>query len=71
MLGEEYLEAGRVFQLFLILYLEAYRGLSEREQFVLQMVEVKGLRYAELAKVVGIRAEALKMVVKTIGAVCP
>lgn len=61
--GEEYREVCRVFQLFLALYMTAYRTLSEREQFVLQMVEVKGLRYAELAKIVGIRAEALKMVV--------
>ena len=61
--GEEYREISQVFQLFLALYLEAYKRLTDREQFVLQMVEVQGLRYAELAKVVGIRAEALKMVV--------
>jgi len=61
--GEEYRRNCRVFQLFLALYLQAFRDLSEREQFVLQMVEVKGLRYAQLSEVVGIRAEALKMVV--------
>jgi RNA polymerase sigma factor (sigma-70 family) len=60
---EEYREVGRVFQLFLALYLQAYGTLSDRERFVLQMVEVRGLRYAELAKVVEMRAAALKMVV--------
>jgi RNA polymerase sigma factor (sigma-70 family) len=50
-------------QLFLALYLDAYRRLSERERFVLQMVEVKGMRYAQLAAMVRLRAEALKMVV--------
>lgn len=51
------------YQLFLGLYLDAYLTLSERERFVLQMVEVKGLRYAELAGLVHLRPEALKMVV--------
>jgi RNA polymerase sigma factor (sigma-70 family) len=60
---EQCQEASRTFALFLAMYLQAYRGLSERERFVLHMVEVRGLRYAELAKVVGIRPEALKMVV--------
>jgi RNA polymerase sigma-70 factor (ECF subfamily) len=44
-------------------YLVAFRLLSDRERFVLEMVEVRGLRYAELAKVLRIRPEALKMVV--------
>lgn len=44
-------------------YLVAFRALSDRERFVLEMVEVRGLRYAELAQVLGIRPEALKMVV--------
>ena len=44
-------------------YLACYQELSERERFVLQMVEVKKTRYAELAGVLGIRPEALKMVV--------
>lgn len=51
------------FRLFLALYLDAYQSLSERERFVLQMVEVKGMRYAELAVILGLRPEALKMVV--------
>ena len=51
------------YQLFLALYLDAYRRLSERERFILQMVEVKGMRYAQLATLVRLRAEALKMVV--------
>jgi RNA polymerase sigma-70 factor (ECF subfamily) len=50
-------------QLFLVLYLAAFEALSPRERYVLQMVEVKGLRYAEVAATLGIRPEALKMVV--------
>ncbi len=49
--------------LFLAIYLDAYSSLSERERFVLQMVEVQDMRYAELAKILEIRPEALKMVV--------
>ena len=44
-------------------YLHAFQGISEREQHVLQMVEVAQMRYAELAKPLGIRPEALEMVV--------
>ena len=44
-------------------YLIAYSRLGERERFVLQMVEVRRMRYAELAQILGIRPEALKMVV--------
>ena len=49
--------------LLLQCYLTAYQELGERERFVLQMVEIRGMRYAELAQVLGIRPEALKMVV--------
>ena len=55
--------AADAYRLFLGLYLNAYHALSERERFVLQMVEVRGMRYAEVAKAIGIRPEALKMVV--------
>jgi RNA polymerase sigma-70 factor (ECF subfamily) len=51
------------YRVFLALYLHAYETLRPRERFVLQMVEVRGLRYAELARALGIRPEALKMVV--------
>jgi len=44
-------------------YLHAYGRLSDRERLVLQLVEVDRLRYADAAKVVGGRPEALKMVV--------
>jgi RNA polymerase sigma factor (sigma-70 family) len=53
----------RAYGLLLTLYLGAYQQLSEREQFVLQMVEVRGLRYVELGKALRIRPEAVKMVV--------
>lgn len=51
------------FRILLLVYLEAFHQLSERERFVLQMVEVRQMRYAELAGILGIRPEALKMVV--------
>lgn len=60
---EESEATARAFQFVLSGYLQAYQLLSERERFVLQMVEVRGMRYAELASIVGIRPEALKMVV--------
>ncbi len=44
-------------------YLAAFQTLTERERFVLQMVEVERMRYSELATILGIRPEALKMVV--------
>ena len=44
-------------------YLTAFHRLGDRERFVLQMVEVHTMRYAELAQILGIRPEALKMVV--------
>jgi RNA polymerase sigma factor (sigma-70 family) len=44
-------------------YLVAFGRLRERERFVLQMVEVRGMRYAPLAQILGIRPEAIKMIV--------
>lgn len=55
--------ATSAFSVFLWFYLAAFQSLSDRERFVLQMVEVEGLRYAELARVLRTRPEALKMVV--------
>ncbi len=55
--------AVRALTIVLAGYLHVYHGLSERERFVLQMVEVEGMRYAELAGILEIRPEALKMVV--------
>lgn len=60
---EECAQTLTAFHLLLQFYLNAFQGLSERERFVLQMVEVRQLRYAELATILGIRPEALKMVV--------
>jgi RNA polymerase sigma-70 factor (ECF subfamily) len=51
------------YTLLLQAYLIAFRTLGDRERFVLEMVEVRGLRYAELAQLLAIRPEALKMVV--------
>jgi RNA polymerase sigma factor (sigma-70 family) len=51
------------FGLVLQAYLIAFAGLGERERFVLQMVEVRRMRYSQLAQILGIRPEALKMVV--------
>ena len=61
--NEESRATASAFGVVLGAYLHVFEHLSEREQFVLQMVEVRNMRYAELAKVIGIRPEALKMVV--------
>lgn len=60
---EERAATASAFAVVLACYLAAYRTLSERERFVLQMVEVQQVRYAELAARLAIRPEALKMVV--------
>jgi RNA polymerase sigma factor (sigma-70 family) len=56
-------EVGRAFRILLGFYLAAYHALTARERFVLQMVEVEGKRYADVASVLKTRPEALKMVV--------
>ena len=56
-------QAAEAMVVFLGVYLQAYAQLSERERFVLQMVEVHQMCYADLARVLEIRPEALKMVV--------
>jgi len=61
--GEDLRNTLSAYHIFLQFYLVAYQGLSERERFVLQMVEVRSMRYAELARLMAIRPEALKMVV--------
>ena len=60
---EECTATVHAYSLLLQSYLQAFRTLSDRERFVLEMVEERGLRYAELAGMLGIRPEALKMVV--------
>jgi RNA polymerase sigma factor (sigma-70 family) len=55
--------AASAFGLLLAAYQQAFAVLSPRERFVLEQVEVAGRRYADLAQVLGIRPEALKMVV--------
>ena len=60
---EDCAAATAAFQVVLQAYLACFQRLSEREQFVLQMVEVRGMRYAALGEVLGVRADALKMVV--------
>ena len=60
---EECSAAASAFALMLRVYLQCFRALSERERTVLEMIEVVGLRYAELAERMGVRADSLKMVV--------
>ena len=60
---EAFEHVSAAFRVFLSLYLVAYQNLSERERFVLQMVEVKGMRYREAAEQMGVRLENLKMIV--------
>lgn len=60
---EESLATASAFTLLLSCYLQAFETLGDRERFVLQMVEVQRMRYADVAQLLGIRAEAIKMVV--------
>ncbi len=61
------LEASRLldeaYRVLLHAYWQAYSGLAPRERFVLEEAEVEGRRYAEIADALGIRADAVKMVV--------
>lgn len=61
--GEDSRQTELAWQLFLHFYLQAFLALGDRERHVLQKVEVQGLRYHQLAGELGIRPEALKMVV--------
>ncbi|MBL8748768.1 MAG: sigma-70 family RNA polymerase sigma factor [Planctomycetes bacterium] len=60
---EEQEVTARAFATLLHGYLIAFATLSERERFVLEMVEVRRLRYCDIATLLAIRPEALKMVV--------
>lgn len=61
--AEERDRLATVWTLFLALYHRAWLELGERERYVLGLVELHGMRYAEVAAVTGSRPEALKMVV--------
>lgn len=60
---EELCATARAYTLLLQCYLAAVEQLSDRERYVLHMVEVRQMRYLELAGLLSIRPEALKMVV--------
>jgi len=60
---EDCAAAAAALHVFLQVYLSCFWTLSEREQVVLQMVEVRGMRYAEIGDALGVRGDALKMVV--------
>lgn len=60
---EEVLRTWDAYRLLLSVYMAAFEQLSDRERFVLQMVEIKEMCYADLGEILQIRAEALKMVV--------
>jgi RNA polymerase sigma-70 factor (ECF subfamily) len=60
---EQSVATARAFAVLLCGYDAAFRALRQREQFALQLVEVRGLRYAQIAAMLGIRAEAVKMIV--------
>jgi DNA-directed RNA polymerase specialized sigma24 family protein len=53
----------RTLLILMAAYLHVHQTLSVREQYVLQLVEVDGLRYKDAATLAGVRPEALKMVV--------
>lgn len=60
---EEACATAHAYTLLLQCYLAAVEQLSDRERYVLHMVEVRQMRYVELAGLLSIRPEALKMVV--------
>ncbi|MEQ1633329.1 MAG: sigma-70 family RNA polymerase sigma factor [Planctomycetota bacterium] len=60
---EECLQTAAAYGLVLQLYLQAFAHLSDRERFVLEQVEVHQRRYVEVAAQLGVRHEAVKMVV--------
>lgn len=60
---EDCTATAKAFELLLHAYLQAFATLSPREQYVLQEVEVEGVRYAALAARLAVRAEAIKMIV--------
>lgn len=60
---EETRAAASAFGILLTCYLHAFQSLSDRERFVLQLVEVRRMRYADVGQTLGIRAETIKMVV--------
>lgn len=60
---EESVATASAFGLLLTCYVTAFETLGDRERFVLQMVEVQRMRYADVARLLGIRPEAIKMVV--------
>ena len=53
----------RVYLVYLSLYFEFYKRLSNREQEALRLVEVEGVSYREAAEALGIKLENLKMVI--------
>ncbi len=61
--SESAAECGRVFLIYLHLYLRFYTMLSDREQTAIHLVEVTGLSYREAATELGIKLENLKMVI--------
>ena len=60
---ESQAECGRVYLLYLHLYLRFYEMLSDRERRAIQLVEVQGCSYREAAADLGIKLENLKMVI--------
>lgn len=53
----------RHFGLWLRIYYEAFLGLTQLQQSILHRVEILGQSYAEIAREMGMRVEAVKMVV--------
>ncbi len=53
----------RSWNLYLLLYLAAWKELSERDQQALVMVEVDGLSYAEACKILNVRMSNMKMII--------
>lgn len=53
----------KVLSLFLVVYLECFRRLPPRDRHVLRLVELEGRKYREVGRLLGTRADNVKMLV--------
>ena len=60
---EDRIELRRSLSVYLQFYFMAYLGLTELQRVVLHQVEISGRNYRQIASELGMRVEAVKMVV--------
>lgn len=60
--GEELRSVHSAYALFLAHYLAAYRGLALRDRRALELVDVEGLSYARVGRILGVGSSNMKMI---------